>query len=130
MEKKKKTEAIPYDGEKLRYQIESHNYTMAGLSLELGYSRSYFGNLANHNKGIFDIPVRTVKLLELVGIHYKDYEPDPEPVEEQSLPWDVYPEVESPLRHLTGEDIEALCKAMHETIYDAVYEAVKKAWAE
>lgn len=130
MEKKKKTEAIPYDGEKLRYQIESHNYTMAGLSLELGYSRSYFGNLANHNKGIFDIPVRTVKLLELVGIHYKDYEPDPEPVEEQPLPWDVYPEVESPLRHLTGADIEALCKAMHETIYDAVYEAVKKAWNE
>ena len=130
MEKKKKTEAIPYDGEKLRYQIESHNYTMSGLSLELGYSRTYFGNIVNHNKGIFDIPVRVVKLLELVGIHYEDYKPDPEPVEEQPLPWDVYPEVDPPFRNLTGKDIEALCKAMHETIYDAVYEAVKKAWSE
>ena len=130
MEKKKKTEAIPYDGEKLKNQIESHNYTMSGLSLELGYSRTYLGNLVNHNKGIFEIPVRTVKLLEFFGIHYDDYKPDPEPVEEQPLPWDVFPEVEQPLRHLTGADIEALCKAMHETIYDAVYEAVKKAWSE
>ena len=130
MRAKKKTESLPFDGDKLRYQIESHNYTMAELSREIGYTTSYLGNLVNHNKGAYEIPVRAVKLLELFGIHYDDYKPDPEPVEEQPLPWDVYPEVESPLRHLTGADIEALCKAMHETIYDAVYEAVKKAWSE
>lgn len=127
----RKTDTLPYDGEKLRYQIESHNWIQAALSEDMGFAKGYLNRFCNQ---MFDeIPRRTTLLLESYGIHYEDYKPDPIP-EDDPLPWDLpydnTPEVEEPRTMLTGRDIEELCRAMHDVIYDAVYSAVKKAWNE
>ena len=126
---KKKTDTLPYDGEKLRYQIESHNWVQAALSEDMGFAKGYLNRFCNQ---MFDeIPRRTTILLESYGIHYEDYKPDPkpEPVDEP-LPWVNTPEVEEPRFVLTHADIERLCDAMHKTIYCAVYEAFRKALEE
>lgn len=132
MQKKKSgTERIPYDSEKLRFQIESHNYTLSGLSLDLGYGKAYLGNAVNRAESFsHGIPRRTVILLETVGIHYKDYEPDTTPVipkepEDDPLPWDV-PEDKTITVKLDEEQFARLAVIIREQ----VYEAVRKAWSE
>lgn len=135
---KRKTDALPYDGEKLRYQIESHNWIQAALSEDMGFAKGYLNRFCNH---MFDeIPRRTTLLLESYGIHYEDYKPDPEPEptpepQDDPLPWDIANFEERLLSApstvvLSGESITELCRAMHDVIYDAVYSAVKKAWSE
>lgn len=120
---KKKTDALPYDGEKLRQQIESHNYTLCGLSDDLGYSRTYLGNMVNHSNGMTDIPRRVVMLLETVGIHYKDYEPDPEPiipkeVEIPIVPWEAT--VNTVTVRLDEEQMAQLAVMIREQVYEAM----------
>ena len=127
---KKKTDTLPYDGEKLRQQIESHNYTICGLSIELGYSRAYLGNIVNNSYSMTEIPRRAVMLLETVGIHYDDYKPDPkplmiDPVEyDEPLPWDV------PDKTITVKLDEDQMSQLAVMIREQVYEAVRKAWSE
>lgn len=128
--RKSETERLPYDSEKLRFQIESHNYTQSGLSLDLGYGKAYLGNAVNRAQSfLHGIPRRTVILLETVGIHYKDYEPDPEPVipEETEIPvvpWEAT--VNTVTVRLDDEQMAQLAVMIREQ----VYEAVRKAWSE
>lgn len=130
----KKTDALPYDGEKLRHQIESHNYTLCGLSDDLGYSRTYLGNMVNHNKGVTEIPRRVVRLLETVGIHYDDYKPDPkpfmiDPVEsDDPLPWEMQDKTITV--KLDEEQLDYILEKLQGIVSAAIYSEVKKAWNE
>ena len=131
----KKTDTLPYNGEKLRNQIESHNYTLRGLSDELGYSRTYFGNIVNHNKGITEIPRRVVMLLETVGIHYDDYKPDPKPLMidpvveyDEPLPWEVQDKTITV--KLDEEQLDYILEKLQGIVSAAIYNEVKKAWNE
>lgn len=133
--KKRYTETVRVDAERLRAAIENHGYTAKDLGLKLGYSEGYFWAYTNGAKE--DLPVRVVTLLDLIGIHLNEYEyQEPEISEEPEddpLPWDIGEFEERLLASpstviLSSESIEELCKAMHETIYSAVYEAMKKVW--
>lgn len=131
---KKKTDTLPYDGEKLRYQIESHNWVQTALSEDMGFAKAYLNRFCNH---MFDeIPRRTTLLLETYGIHYEDYKPDPKPEptpepQDDPLPWDIANFEERLLSApstvvLSGETIEQLVEAFR----PMVYEEVKKAFEE
>lgn len=118
------------DGGKLLRALEVRSLVPAQVSRDMGFSDTHISQAVQ--RGCINMP--SVKLLETVfGIPYSEYEPDPEPhplmidpVEEESvLPWDCDQTYE-PKRTLTGEDIEELCKAMHETIYTAVRDALKE----
>ena len=137
--KKKTTDSVPFSADKLRYQIESHNFTQTSLAEELGFGANYLSKFVNGVRGAL-IPRRVTLLLETVGIHYEDYLPDPEPEptpepQDDPLPWDIGEFEERLLSApstviLSGESITELCNAMHGIIYDAVYNAVDKAMRE
>lgn len=137
--KKKTTDSVPFSADKLRYQIESHNFTQTSLAEELGFGANYLSKFVNGVRGDL-IPRRVTLLLETVGIHYEDYLPDPEPEpipepQDDPLPWDIEQFEERLLSApstvvLSGESIEELCKALHGVIYDAVYNATSKALYE
>lgn len=136
--KKKTTDSVPFDADKLRYQIESHNFTQTSLAEELGFGANYLSKFVTGTRGKL-IPRRVTLLLETVGIHYEDYLPDPEPEEpepqDDPLPWDIENFEERLLSApstvvLSGESITELCNAMHGIIYDAVYNAVDKTLRE
>ena len=140
--KKKTTDSVPFSADKLRYQIESHNFTQTSLAEELGFAANYLSKYVTGSRG--EIPRRVTLLLETVGIHYEDYLPDPEPEpehpmridpEDDPLPWDIENFEERLLSApstvvLSGESITELCKELHGVIYDAVYNATSKALYE
>lgn len=137
--KKKTTDSVPFSADKLRYQIESHNFTQTSLAEELGFGANYLSKFVNGARGKL-IPRRVTLLLETVGIHYEDYLPDPEPEPTQEpqddpLPWDIDQFADKLIAApstviLSSESITELCNAMHGIIYDAVYNAVDKAMRE
>lgn len=136
--KKKTTDSVPFDADKLRYQIESHNFTQTSLAEELGFGANYLSKFVTGTRGT--IPRRVTLLLETVGIHYEDYLPDPEPEQtpepqDDPLPWDIDQFADKLIAApstviLSSESITELCNAMHGIIYDAVYNAVDKAMRE
>ena len=126
--KKKTTDSVPFSADKLRYQIESHNFTQTGLAEELGFGANYLSKFVNGARGELS-PRRVTLLLETVGIHYEDYLPDPEPEviseepKDDFLPWDVPQDKTITVR--LDEDQLAQIGVM---IREQVYEAMKTIW--
>ena len=131
MARKKVTDTVRVDGEKLKQAIADHNLIGTELSEKIGYAKGYLSRFTSG--AVTEMPTRVATLLDLVGIHLDEYKyEEPEP-QDDPLPWDIGEFEERLLSApstvvLSGETIEELCKAMHETIYSAVYEAMKKVW--
>ena len=114
------------DGQKLYMELVTKGYTMAKAERELGLND---GNLS-HWKSKNYLPKYAAVLLErILDIKLEDILPEPEPVIDET-PTEITVEIPTaePKKDsvLTEEDH----KQLYKTVYTAVYEAVKKAWAE
>ncbi len=106
------------NGDKLRKLIEDRKLTNRQVSADIGYSSWYISNCIS--RGYIGTPA--IKLLEkLYNIKYDDYKIEEPEIEEEPV---VETETE------TVNQIPFDYDKLRETIYDAVYWAVKKAWAE
>lgn len=125
--KRRNTDTVHIDGEKLKQAIEDHNFIGTELSEKIGFAKSYLSRFTSGS--ITEMPTRVATLLDLVGIHLDSYKyTDPEP-QDDPLPWDIEHVAPSTVV-LSSESITELCNAMHGIIYDAVYNAVDKAMRE
>lgn len=113
---KKDFNMIRVDFEKFTNALESAELTKAGISKEMGYGHGYInGQLSNGGK----IRRAVANYLEKVyGIDPATYE-IPETVAKP-------PEIIEPKECTVPVDYDKL----HETIYNAVYSAVKAAWMD
>lgn len=131
--KRRNTDTVRIDGEKLKQAIEDHNFIGTELSEKIGFAKSYLSRFTSGS--ITEMPTRVATLLDLVGIHLDEYKyEEPEP-QDDPLPWDIEHFEEKLLSApstviLSSESITELCNAMHGIIYDAVYNAVDKAMRE
>ena len=128
---------LEVDGERLKKAFEDRSLTMADVSFDMGFDRSYLSGVKFTKK----IRKSTADYLDMVyGIPYEEYKPIPEPIpeipevqDEEPLPWD------NPLGindDLTYEPIKkgvfevTLSDETIEKIGKVIYEQVKKAWNE
>ncbi len=101
---------------KLEREFEKRGMTASDVARELGYSKGYFAGRKNEND---TLPVAVVRMLDkLYDIRYDEYKPTDSDMDTKP----VYEPV--PLQ------VEIDYQKLHDCIYDAVYQAVKKAWAE
>lgn len=139
MERKRITDTVRIDGEKLKQAIADHNLIGTELSEKIGYTKAYLSRFTSG--AVEEMPTRVATLLDLCGIHLDEYKyEEPEhPMridpEDDSLPWDIEQFADKLIAApstvvLSSESITELCNAMHGIIYDAVYNAVDKAMRE
>ena len=116
MGRKKNTETVAIDGEKLRSLIKESEISAAELGRNAGYGNSYVMNAIMHNS----ISKVVVNFLELHGIHYEDYAPE---VKEKETEQCEDKRVTNSIATLSPDELSQL-------IYQAVYSAVIHAWKE
>lgn len=105
--------AVVINGEKLRKEFEARKLKMSYVSEECGFEKSYFSKCARENK----IGKPAIALLDrLYNIRLDDY--------------DV--EDETRIETINTEPVltEEVSKVLHDIIYSAVYEAVRRALSE
>lgn len=114
-----KSGSIEIDGQKLRDIFKKRGLYMKDVSRNCGYEDCYFSKASNKNKMS---KTASIVLQDRYKIYPEDYEPDKEVVTVEVAT------VETPKTEMViSEETE---KLLHKIIYSAVYEAVKKAWAE
>ena len=119
----KTTRMKKIDGEKLKKIVESKGYEKAALSREMGFHSCYLNRCMRQN----EMNAGGMRVLEiLTGIspeEYKYEEPkkQPEPMTFDPKQMEIQVDTES-----TND----FWKKLYDTIYNATYEAVKKAWNE
>lgn len=102
------------DGEKLREEFKRRNLRPSEASMELGFSQ-----------GIIAAGIRANKLNTVVinGLKLRySIEPSSYVIQENTFPCNTAKE--------QSVFTEEVLQSLHKVIYSAVYEAVKKAWAE
>lgn len=107
---------MPIEWAKLEREFEKRGLTASNVALELGYARGYFAGRKNEKD---TLPIAVVRMLEkLYDIRPEEYEAKEEP--------DVVPVAPPPVIQPFELDYARLYNIM----YEAVYNAVKKAWSE
>lgn len=110
------------DSEKLNEQLDRRGLRRSKVSLEIGYASSYISNVIN--EGYINKPTM-VMLERLYNIKPEEYifkEPIEEVAEGQA------PEAEQAAE--TPQKIEIDLDIFYQTVYSAVYQAVKMAWMD
>lgn len=110
---------IEIDGKKLKKIFDKRGLKMQDISIDCGYEGSYFSKATRENRMS---KTATILLQDRYKIYPEDYEPDKEVVTVEVAT------VETPKTEMVIS--EETAKLLHKIIYSAVYEAVKKAWAE
>lgn len=118
----KKITSVEIDGEKLRKEFIIRNLLFSDVASSCGFEKSYFSKACRFNR----ISKPAINLIDRIyNIKYEDYKID-DPIDEV-----VADEVKTVDNSFTITEItEGASKALYDIIYSAVYEAVKKAWAE
>lgn len=111
--------SVDIDGQKLREIFDKRGLKMQTVSIDCGYEGSYFSKATRDNKMS---KTAIILLQDRYKIYPEDYEPDKEVVTVEVAT------VETPKTEMIISDDTA--KLLHQIIYSAVYEAVKKAWTE
>lgn len=116
---KKLKSTVDINGAKLRKILEDRFLTFTEVSIECGYEESAISRCIARNR----MTKILIKALELrFNIRPEDYViPDPKP--------EPMPETPEQMSFLPGKvEIDYIC--LKSIIYEAVYDAVKKAWTE
>ena len=101
---------------KLEREFEKRGLTASEVALELGYARGYFAGRKNEKN---TLPVAVVRMLEkLYDIRPDEYEVKEEPATVPTAPPPVI------------QSVELDYVKLYNIMYEAVYNAVKKAWSE
>lgn len=113
--------SVTIDGEKLRNIFIKRGVPLIEVSKTCGFEDSYFSKAIRANR----MPLYVTKLLESVyHIPFEDYEV--QKVEPELLPIIV----EEDRKEVEFVISEETAKQLHQLIYSAVYEAVKRVWSE
>lgn len=111
------TKLITIDGEKLKNIFAQRGLIVGVVSEDCGFDSSYFSKVCANSK----ISRPAINLLsDRYKISYDDYKIKTEIVEAE-------PVIENYRNFIISEDT---AKQLHQLIYSAVYEAVKRVWSE
>lgn len=119
---------IAVDKTKMDRILEKRGLSYSDVAREMGRSPKYLSNKVR-DPGYITLP--DAKFLKVMyGITEDEYAPDPKPVKENKIDIPEIP-VED-LVDVPAYEIELQIDygKLHNVIFDAVYQAVKKAWAE
>lgn len=120
---------VPCDADKLNDSFKRRGLTAQQVAQELGYEKQYFAKVKSRHK----ITCSVAKMLE---IEYRITEDEYKPlqIEKEELKEELTAVKNSLAR---TEEVSAIVEAfnvvnndLYALVYTAVYEAVKKAWAE
>lgn len=108
---------IVINGEKLKKEFDARKLVLSEISEECGYEKSYFSKCTRENR--IGKPA-ILFLARMYNIKFEDYAMDTAKEESKT----------GPVNDVNFTFTEEVSKALHDIIYSAVYEAVRRALSE
>lgn len=124
--KRKNAENVKINGSKLKKLLQEAEISMSSIGVKAGYGASYMGNAIPRNS----IAKPIVNYLELLGIHFEDYAPDPESVIAEPVTVDLAEFFDEGSQVKTDSIASLTPDQFSKLIYQAVYAAVCAAWKD